>query len=135
MTSEYGTAHRQWYRTANKSHVCCECAVTIKRREVYHVLTGIWEDGPATFKTCLPCRNLRAWMTADAVRRDAEDWPSIGDLPQCVAEWLDWGHVFPEEHREYAHSIAAAHQSRIAASNVAHADEAIQNGGGDSAGS
>jgi hypothetical protein len=105
MTSEFGVGHKERYRRAMKVHVCCECKASIKAGDHYYHLTGIWESGPDTFKTCIPCRDLRSWMLRDCYDRGEEDWPSLGDLSNTVTEWREAGRVFPEKHRAHAASI------------------------------
>ena len=46
-------------RKAIKIHKCCECYKTISPGEQYEYISGIWDDGPETYKTCLDCKSLR----------------------------------------------------------------------------
>lgn len=133
MTSEFGVRHRETVRHARKDHVCCECRKTIARGTDYHHLTAIWEDGPGTFKTCPPCHELRRWMVRDCFERGEEDWPSLGDLPSTVGEWLEVGRVFPEQHRAHVASIDVLRQEETeerSVNGLATVEETIQTGVG-----
>lgn len=44
---------------ARKDHRCCECRGVIRLGEMYHRYSGIWNDGPARFKVCNDCDDLR----------------------------------------------------------------------------
>lgn len=44
---------------ARKQHKCCECHKTIKKDEKYHFVSGMWEGGFDTYRTCLPCHGIR----------------------------------------------------------------------------
>ena len=44
---------------AKKEHICCECRDTIKIGEQYETVRGLWSGKFSTYKTCLPCRNIR----------------------------------------------------------------------------
>lgn len=52
-------AYTQKIVKAIKKHVCCECGGTIQKKDQYERISGIWPDGPMTFKTCIPCKNMR----------------------------------------------------------------------------
>ncbi len=44
---------------ARKSHVCIECNDLINIGDKYERTAGIWNDGPATYYTCLTCVKIR----------------------------------------------------------------------------
>lgn len=44
---------------ARKQHKCGECSRTIERGEIYSRESGIWENGPETYKTCSDCLSIR----------------------------------------------------------------------------
>lgn len=45
---------------ARKEHRCCECRAPIKPGERHEVVRGKWGNRFETFRTCLPCRRVRA---------------------------------------------------------------------------
>jgi len=51
---------REETRTARKAHCCCECRQEIKLGQRYQYVRGLWDGYWMTFKTCLPCRQIRA---------------------------------------------------------------------------
>lgn len=51
--------HREALPTARKPHRCGECRRKIQRGERYERVSGVWEGGWSTFKTCLDCRSVR----------------------------------------------------------------------------
>lgn len=53
------SAYRYLYRTARKSHECCECHREIKSGEKYEYISGIWDGLPTSYKTCLECADIR----------------------------------------------------------------------------
>ena len=52
-------AYKVLYRKARKEHVCCECLRSIKKGERYQYISGVWEGGPASYKTCRQCAAIR----------------------------------------------------------------------------
>lgn len=44
---------------ARKTHVCCECRENILPGQKYHKVVGIWDGRWETFKTCMPCYQIR----------------------------------------------------------------------------
>lgn len=63
--------------TARRQHACCECQEPIARGDRYHLFQAKWEDGIATFKTCLYCKGER-----DRIGRQSPDRqrPAFGNL-------------------------------------------------------
>ena len=49
----------QKVRKARKTHTCGECGRGITPGELYTYESGIWEDGPESYKTCNDCVSLR----------------------------------------------------------------------------
>lgn len=47
---------------AKKSHRCEECGTTILIGERYEYVFGIWDNSPASFRTCESCYDLRMWV-------------------------------------------------------------------------
>lgn len=45
--------------TARKDHRCCECGDVISKGTRYERTVGKWERKVQTFKTCLPCAEIR----------------------------------------------------------------------------
>jgi hypothetical protein len=50
---------RETKRVARKEHQCSDCGETIHPGEEYQHVTGKWEGGIATFKTCEICQLIR----------------------------------------------------------------------------
>lgn len=46
-------------RRARKRYYCCECLEAIKPGQFYEYTRGIWNGCWDTYRTCIPCRNLR----------------------------------------------------------------------------
>ncbi len=53
--------------TAIKHHICCECGSTIDPGEKYWRVTGLWDGGFETFKTCVICENIKSEAYAEGV--------------------------------------------------------------------
>jgi hypothetical protein len=51
--------YNEEYPTARKEHKCCECGGVIKPGQKYHKAKGMWEGEFRTYKTCMPCNNIR----------------------------------------------------------------------------
>lgn len=51
--------YREKVQTARKSYKCCECGEEIKPGQKYNYVFGVWEGMPDTYRTCLPCNNIR----------------------------------------------------------------------------
>lgn len=61
-SDDNNSAKAYWERlvTARKEHDCCECGDgAIKPGQQYEKISGIWDDGPETYKTCLSCKEIR----------------------------------------------------------------------------
>ena len=52
------------WRRARVSHVCCECRGIINPGEDYQTLSGKWDGGVLSYKTCAACVDLRDSMNA-----------------------------------------------------------------------
>ena len=72
-------------RKARKRHRCFECGKPIEAGEVYEFTSGVWPDGPASFKICRPCVNVRDSLQCTCV--------AFGEvMEQAEEEGLDfWG--------------------------------------------
>lgn len=46
-------------RRARKDHRCTECRQPIAKGVTYEYASGIWDGRPDSFKTCLPCAEIR----------------------------------------------------------------------------
>jgi len=44
---------------ARKPQKCCECHDSISPGERYEIVSGKWEGEWSSFKTCLPCKEIR----------------------------------------------------------------------------
>ncbi len=44
---------------AARDHACTECGKTIPRGTRHEIVKGLWEDSWSTFRTCLPCAEIR----------------------------------------------------------------------------
>lgn len=70
---------------ARKSHRCCECKEVIPVGDTYEYASGIWEDGPNSFHTCMPCKRIRD-------DRCGTDF-IFGNLYHALAECDDWDYL------------------------------------------
>jgi len=63
LISEYYDEDADFYDERNprakKEHICCECGETIKVGETYNKVTGKWDGNICSYKTCMPCANIR----------------------------------------------------------------------------
>jgi len=46
-------------RKARKDHACTECGCVIRSGEKYRYESGIWDNIPASYKTCSDCLSIR----------------------------------------------------------------------------
>ena len=75
-------------RKARVEHTCSECGETIVVCQQYEYARGIWDNSPATFKTCLPCCEIRESLFCDGFL--------YGDIWEAVAQHVhDLGGEFP----------------------------------------
>lgn len=61
-SSDYGDKpefYSETFPVAKKEYTCCECGETIKHGQVYNRFTGKWDGKVTTYKTCMPCYNIR----------------------------------------------------------------------------
>lgn len=74
--------------TARKEHTCYECGRAIRPGVRYELVKGCWDGSWSTFKTCLPCRDLRDTLMNESDRD--------GFVYGCLAEDADYAGVsFP----------------------------------------
>ncbi len=78
-------------RKARKPHKCYECGRIISTGESYLYVSGIWEDGPASFHFCSDCESImRAFnYNGSFGNMDEEIRNSIFDVrgevsPKCI---------------------------------------------------
>ena len=53
------SCYNEKIRTARKRHRCYECGEFINIGDRYEHISGIWDDDPREYKTCLDCKSLR----------------------------------------------------------------------------
>lgn len=53
------TISREEFPVARKVYKCCECGEDIQPGQKYHMVTGLWEDGWNTYRTCMVCYRIR----------------------------------------------------------------------------
>jgi hypothetical protein len=85
-------------RKARVEHKCCECSTVIAKGQKYQYLSGVWDGRGDSFKTCLPCAELREKATTQAYLLDySEEWyPAFGELQHWVSEYeSNEGEKFP----------------------------------------
>lgn len=51
--------YREEFPVARKQYRCCECGETINPGQKYHKAVGLWDLGWDTYRTCMPCYNIR----------------------------------------------------------------------------
>jgi hypothetical protein len=73
-------------RVARKAHVCCECGESIAKGQKYEYASGVWEGRPDSFKTCLPCVEIRDHFACDGWIY-GQLWSDLGEnfFPDMVA--------------------------------------------------
>lgn len=62
---------------ACKEHVCYECREKIPAGSKYQKHTGVWDGRPDTFKTCLPCAELRNHFSCNRGWLYGELWSGL----------------------------------------------------------
>jgi hypothetical protein len=83
---EYPQAFRSYQRKARRKHRCCECLGWIRKGEIYTYCSGIWDNHPASYKTCPDCTLLRFQVELSLGRHDYEDGICIGGLLEWICE-------------------------------------------------
>lgn len=83
-----------WIKKARVAHRCCECRREIAPGEPYEYTSGVWGDGPANFKTCLPCAEQRAELITEMASNKWWDEACVafGELRET---WFDYHDVRP----------------------------------------
>lgn len=75
------SAFKQQTRKARKSHKCCECHQEISIGEKYDYVSGIWEDNPDSYKTCMSCLAVR-----DDYWDKTGEFPAFEHLKECISD-------------------------------------------------
>lgn len=73
--------YRESWPTARRNHKCCECGRTIAAGETYQHVSGLWENGFESYKTCERCADLRDSLADVAC-------PAFTDLKNEYREYL-----------------------------------------------
>lgn len=60
-TADYDSpdVYRESFHVAQKTYTCCECREKIRPGERYQYIFGVWDGVPHTYRTCMPCSNIR----------------------------------------------------------------------------
>lgn len=90
-------AYCEQRRTARKEHICCACKETIRTRDQYVYISGIWEGAPNSFKQCLRCNQLMCLIS------DEPDNTGVQIDLQCGHAWQD---VFSDDPPERVQRLA-----------------------------
>lgn len=56
---DYPEFYSEEFPTARKTYKCCECHQDIKPGQKYHRAHGKWDGRWETYRTCMPCYNIR----------------------------------------------------------------------------
>lgn len=59
---EAPTVYSVSHPRAKKEHRCDECGAEIMPGDRYEYVFGVWEGDASTWRTCMPCRDLRQWV-------------------------------------------------------------------------
>lgn len=84
-------AFREISRKARKEHRCCECRKTIAKTETYIYSSGIWEDGPDSYKTCEKCYKIKALAVNKYPPDNEDEGPAFGELRDYIYEMASIG--------------------------------------------
>jgi hypothetical protein len=76
---ELPSIYRECALRARKVAVCCECQRQIETGEVYQYAWGIWEDNPASYRTCAEC-----WEVREDLRNDMPSGSVYGEETACT---------------------------------------------------
>ena len=78
------------FRTARKHHECYACEGTIRPRDRYRHLSGVWGGYPQSFAHCLRCAAILAALPDDAeLNLDCgEVWKDPPPEIEALAFWL-----------------------------------------------
>jgi hypothetical protein len=88
MMTDAPDAFRVELRTARKQHHCCECPAPIVKGEVYQYSSGVWDGRGASFKTCMPCAEVREDFLTDLHKHYSWQETSIfGHLQSEIEEF------------------------------------------------
>jgi hypothetical protein len=76
---------------ARKPATCCECGDPIRPGDRYEVTSGKWDGEWSSFKTCLPCKEIRETFCCEGwvygtLWRDAAESIFEGLTTGCVAK-------------------------------------------------
>ena len=88
--TEQPTCFKSVTRKAAKQHKCCECGKTIDKGEQYQFSSGIWSDGPESFKQCLNCCDLM--KAAESVTDFPDESPSFTFLKEWILNHKCYGY-------------------------------------------
>ena len=67
---------------ARKEHRCCECQDIIQVGESYERVGGMWpqHEKPLTYRTCLPCRDIRDGLSCGEGFTYTDLWEGIDQV-------------------------------------------------------
>lgn len=102
-------------RRARKEHVCDACCEPIRRGDLYHVVTGVWDHSARSWKRCVRCQEIHVHLRTLA---PGETWPD--ERLGCGTEYrAEWGRDPPPEIVALAFMSADEMQARAEAQRAA----------------
>ncbi len=75
------SVYRESIRTAKKQHKCSECGATIKPKDQYVYIFGVWDGDPRFYKQCMRCKTV-----GDHIRDLDDCGYGIGELYEYLRE-------------------------------------------------
>lgn len=73
-----------------KEHRCVECKRVMPKGEEHEMCKGVWDGEWSTYRTCLPCRDLRNRISAIKHKEYGDACYVYGDLAEDVTDWVAW---------------------------------------------
>lgn len=84
MTCEWPQVYSESMVKARKRHLCCECRKFIEPGALYVRAKGIWDYGPATYKTCADCDRTKKL----AMKKWPPSYPDAGPPFGGLHDWI-----------------------------------------------
>lgn len=75
---------------AKRDYRCVECSKPIPKGAQYESYGGLWEGEWSTYRTCIPCRDLREAMRPIKRKAYGEDCFQFGSLRSDIEELRTW---------------------------------------------
>jgi hypothetical protein len=107
---DYPSCFAEKTRRARKPHQCCECGAPIAPGDHYVHSSGVWDNEPNAYSTCVDCH---AWKRAFMAHPEGCSCVCFGELWREIAEFTREVLEYDDDTGETVAWARPAYQSQL----------------------